>query len=169
MTEAEENSWNDLRERLIALEGQQRPKGLPRKARLFACASARVVWGFLGDERSRQAVEVAERHADGLASDAELADAYAAAGAAIKGQASRVAYRSADSGPWQAARLTMSFAFEAAAEAMGQAGSPERVRRLRVLFDCIFGPWPFRPPRPVEAAWLAWNDGTVRRIAEGIY
>ena len=28
---------------------------------------------------------------------------------------------------------------------------------------------PFAPPRPVEAAWLRWNDGTVVRIAQGIY
>jgi hypothetical protein len=28
---------------------------------------------------------------------------------------------------------------------------------------------PFRGPRPVDRAVLAWNDGTVRRIAWGIY
>jgi len=28
---------------------------------------------------------------------------------------------------------------------------------------------PFRPSLPLPAAVLAWNDSTVRRIAEGIY
>jgi hypothetical protein len=28
---------------------------------------------------------------------------------------------------------------------------------------------PFAPPPHVEEAWLAWNDGTVRRLAEASY
>jgi hypothetical protein len=40
-------------------------------------------------------------------------------------------------------------------------------RHCRILHD-LFGN-PFRPSPPLPPAVLAWNDGTVRHIAEGIY
>ncbi len=43
-----------------------------RKSRLLSCAIARLVWDVLLDERSRNAVEVAERSADGNTSVYEL-------------------------------------------------------------------------------------------------
>ena len=53
-----------------------------RELRLYACWCARQIWHLLTDERSRTAVMVAERHADGLATDAEFTAAGAAAWAA---------------------------------------------------------------------------------------
>ena len=44
-----------------------------RKGRLLACAACRQIWRLLPDPRSRQAVVVAERYADGQASAVELA------------------------------------------------------------------------------------------------
>jgi hypothetical protein len=42
------------------------------------------------------------------------------------------------------------------------------LKRSVLLLRDIFGN-PFRPSPPVPAAVLAWHEGTVRRIAEGIY
>jgi hypothetical protein len=43
----------------------------------------------------------------------------------------------------------------------------ERAAQVALL-HCIFGN-PFRPQRPVDPRWLAWNDGTLQRLAEAAY
>jgi len=71
-----------------------------RLTRLFACWCVRQVWHLLTDERSRHAVEVAERYVAGNATDVEMDAAWAAANAAARA----AARDAADAAAWAAAR-----------------------------------------------------------------
>jgi hypothetical protein len=53
-----------------------------RKLRLFACICVRGIWSLLRQPSSANAVEVAERYADGVASEQDMADARTATRAA---------------------------------------------------------------------------------------
>jgi hypothetical protein len=81
MTEAEWLACEDPSAMLVLLEA--RGCGGNRKFRLFAVACCRRVWSGLKDERSRAAVEMAERYADGNATQGALREAFVAATAAV--------------------------------------------------------------------------------------
>src|SRR6266545_3715030 len=67
-----EDQWRTCREPILMLD--QLGKGVSdRKLRLFAVACCRAVPSLLADGPNRNALEVAERYADGLASADELA------------------------------------------------------------------------------------------------
>jgi hypothetical protein len=192
MTEAE---WLTATESLPMLQFlQESGKVSERKLRLFACACVRRVWHLLRDERSREALEVAERFADGRANRHELNEAYQAGEDAGNAEVRRLFAVLADAEraavdavspvqPYNQAGAAALHAVTAMAEnaSKDQATSDESAP-LRAWFvakaaecqaqcalaRCIFGN-PFRPLAAVSPAWLKWNDSTVLRIATSIY
>ena len=93
-----------------------------RDLRLFACRCTRDVWHLLTDERSRNAVRVAEKYACGLATDAELASARAAAWNAASDAAWNAAWNAASDAASDAAwAAAWDAAWAAASDAAGAA------------------------------------------------
>jgi hypothetical protein len=178
MTEAEWLACTDLQAMLNFLRG----KASERKLRLFACACCRRIWQLLPDEPSRKAVEVAERHADAQATDAELERAAAEACAvwdedtkqALTGgerdreslsrpyTASAAAYNVAIPPGWWGGAPTFVAPYEIAREATAD-GSAEGVAQCILLRDIFGNPW---CPVAVDKSWLTCG---VVRLAEGIY
>jgi hypothetical protein len=139
-----------------------------RKTRLFAVACCRRIWPLLKDERSRVAVEVAERLADGLCSGEELDSAITQALDLYEEEpTSRIA---------AASLLTVDFpllahkiAHEVAkTTALAQQDTKRASRENARLLREIFGPLPFRivtlPP-----SVRTWNNGLIKRLAEQAY
>jgi hypothetical protein len=171
------------------------PAGQARQARgrvlrLFACACCRRVWELLGDEWSRQAVEVSERFADGLAGPDELREAEQIARAVRDplGPAAAAAWAAAPAGDEEeatvlVARMTANAVGIATAWAAWTVTLPARVvgvaddvwatarcehRRGQgdLLRDLIGNP--FRSV-PFDPSWRRWGGGCVAQLAQIIY
>ena len=153
-----------------------------RKRRLFACACCRRIWHLMTDGRSRSAVEVAERYADGDATARELTVARSNARKAREEKPRGPTRSFAETAAWHATFLDgemtlaqfRTYWFRTAAGNARYAISDEvegkgveEIEQLVLLRD-IFGN-PFHPSSPLPEGVLAWNDATVLRIAEGIY
>jgi hypothetical protein len=148
-----------------------------RKRRLLSCAFARRVLSLIPDERYRTAIEVAERYADGLATEQELratrrtinnawrnrefTEAGNHAATAVLATLSKEAVGAVHSlEPAAAARASLT-------RPNWDAGHKEESLALCLLARDVFGN-PFRPVI-IDSAWLTWNDGTIPKVAQAIY
>jgi hypothetical protein len=191
MTESEWLSATHPRSMLEFLRG----KASDRKLRLFACACCRRTWNLLRDVRSQQAIEIAERYADGLAGEEELRAALGLALAAhqaiwndssrtagltreglnnaeLESEAALAVWRTCKPSQAYVGSVTIAYApLLPAAYAVGNSGAggiaSERAVQASLLRD-IFGSLLFRSVS-LPADWLAWQDRTLRRMAQAIY
>jgi hypothetical protein len=138
-----------------------------RRLRLFACACCLDISDLMEDPRSRQAVEVAERMADGLTTQEEVDIALSRAREAVEEGSpdaeSTAAQRLLQFDAWNAAEFVSREA-KRARFAVGLANWQSLDRRLLALLHDIFGN-PFRPPTLNPA----WRSPDLVRLARGIY
>ena len=150
-----------------------------RKWRLFGVACVRRVMHAFREQRTRELVGMVERLADGLLTEEELQhlwgqarnppnpDAEYPEDCSPEETIARCAFQSLAAipfGPADAAR-----AIQAASWARSAAGERKLEEEAQVaLLRDLFGN-PYRPAPPSAPALLAWNDGTVVRLAQAIY
>lgn len=168
-------------------------KASDRKLRMFAVACCRRVWRSLRKTRSRKAVEVAEQYAEGSADAEKLYTVNAAAYNAFMDTDEQTIQHLASG---LAADVALADAGQAATSATEAADVSAHVAVYGMDFDdylpptdateaayrdlrfteqanlccflrCIFGN-PFRSVS-IHPKWLAWNDGTVRKIVQSLY
>jgi hypothetical protein len=153
-------------------------RATPRKLRLFGCACTRRIWGML-DGKGRAVVEIAERYADGDATQCEVLEAHVATISTLRGR------RPDDFAGYQAASAAMWVVDEDARDAgwnsstsitkavracarlsgdqLGDVVGPEREAQAMILHD-IFG----NPFRPVSVD-PEWRTSDVLALAQSIY
>lgn len=193
MTEAE---WLDSDNSPLMLE-YLHDRVSDRKLRLFACACARRLWPLLTNEQGRQAIEVAERFANGRATKSDLEKAWTGAEAArvtaqnvarsTRGEASESVW-DAQASAW-AAQAAASAASRAAwwaaktAATVGDAAAAARAARTTLDDDWIQTAAaepnaqaallrevignPFRPVQ-INPFWLHAHDDAVLAAAQAI-
>ena len=169
MTEAEWLAATDPMPMLKHLRGE----ASDRKLRLVAVACCRRIWHLLTDERSRIAVDLAERDADGLVRETDLRESAQAANEAYRygnplGPHDNAAYASVHVGGrdrWHSASSAAAYAAYAVRYPVGgeEAKLAEQAHQTSLLRD-IFGN-PFRPVA-IDPSWLTTD---VRLLATGIY
>jgi hypothetical protein len=168
MTEAEWLACKDP-EKMLEFE-KRRPSGSARKQRLFACACCRQAGDLIADGACREAVEVAERFADGLADPDDLVWAFQAAHEVadeLRGTRGDAAALPADLAS-TACEDSSEMAYYAWLYLLGLTPRGSRAARRawgRQAVRCLWGPLPFRPVA-IDRAWLT---PAVKQLAGAIY
>jgi hypothetical protein len=180
MTEAEWLACTDPRPMLKFVTDN-----VGRNLCLFACACCRRIRHLLPYEQSLRALELSELYVDGGVDQQSLLQASDAAelvcqqinrereGADDADRGRLLSLETAAAAVWGASWPDdYSEAQEVAgnvikALAPNTSAQEEERRYQATIVRCIFG----NPFRPVTAnpSWLAWNEGTVRKIAQSIY
>lgn len=182
MTEAEWLACRDLKAMLAWLG--DRVSG--RKRRLFACACCRTEWGRIDEEDGRKAIAAAERYADGLIRDSTVTSWFQrAARARNRVRGDNRGMRELYQGVVEAAlpdelldRVAAAYQYVSTAvayfragpghrEPAWQAAREEAIASFVPLLRDVVGN-PFHEPA-FEPSWLAWNDGTIRKVAQAAY
>jgi hypothetical protein len=173
-----ESQWLDPQKDCGWLLSAGRDRITERKFRLFACACARVVWPLLAHDTHRKLIEIAERFADGEVSFAKLSDAHKIAVKHPDALVDEYDQRNICPG-----RVAFACAEEHAGyAASGAAGElywvmdrwgsrtseydDQETIKIGFLRDIVGNPF---QPVVIEPGWLAWNDGTVPRLAASLY
>jgi hypothetical protein len=156
-----------------------------RKLRLFAVECVRPHWHLLIDERSRNAVEVAELVADGISPTDALLPANLAAWAVLSVlpdnpfvyvSAARAAGRTVMSNRL-AARYTINEIVELHVDLAEEKSSTadetcdsywQEIAQYARLVREVWGSLPFRPVE-LNSNVLNWNEATVLKIAQALY
>lgn len=180
-----DGSIRDQATRLFELPALVDDRLSDRKRRLFALACLRRVAHLLTDPRSRRAMAVAERCAEGRADDAELAEAELAAFEAhAELREGRFGGGDLIRRNWRAELLTRAsallvsrglyYAEDAADYARRALAAPdwrgeqeEEAVQCRLLRDVV-GPWP-GPLPPIDPLWRLRHDGAVVQLARQAY
>jgi hypothetical protein len=163
-----------------------------RKLRLFSAACCRRIWPLITHKKSRAAVLVAERFADGQATSEELQTAESEANAIwLKTAGDNVAFAclnicSKEVNPFYvsvwAARAVWEHqegkdqSYDDDPRMVLHPSPAEQAEQCSLIRDIFGNPFQPLPPKRGRKKWeqmwrtlLAWNDGTVQKVAQAIY
>jgi len=152
MTESEWRTCDDFTRMVECLPGPPDH----RKLRLFVCACCRMYPECTNDDKSRSAIETAERFADGIATSDDLSSAYRIANEACTAEWSTLGFEHPDETDIRHGQFVrLCFRFGAA-----ECAAPDPAPELSVAAICSFN----------EGYWnallqLAWAPNLLERAA----